>query len=164
MRILLVVLGAAAIVAYAVLGAMLMNNWVIVAASGLPFDDAIAEMRAADESFSPVPGFVFAAMGLLLTLAWATLALSRRVALSTWLTLAIWAGILAFGAPAYFIGSFGNLMSVGDTFFEWYPDAAFVLEAPFYATSGVAAVIAITAVVVDIARVIRRGRAPVAQP
>ena len=52
MRILLTLLGIVAIVIYSVLGAMLMNDWAVVAASGVPLDTTIADMDSADQPYS----------------------------------------------------------------------------------------------------------------
>lgn len=142
-----VLLGAASIVAYAVFGALLMNDWAVTAASGLPLDDTIAAMSAADQPYSTTPGVVFAAIGCTLALVWAVVTLILKIRFSGWIPVAAWAGILAFGALAFFFASFANMNSVGDTFFEWNAAAAFTLEAPLYVASGVAAIIAVIATV-----------------
>src|SRR5699024_1154966 len=63
--------------------------------------------------------------------------------ISPTLSVAAWATVLAFGAPAYFFASFGNLNSVGDTFVEWNAAAAAALPLPLYVTSVAAGVVAI---------------------
>lgn len=146
MRLLLTVLGVAAILAYAICGALLMNDWAVAAASGEPLRETIAAMDAAGQTYSVVPGIAFAVVGGVLAVAWAVVTL--RASLPGWASFAIWAGILAVGAIAYFFASFGNMNSVGDTYFEWHADAAFALQAPLYLVSAAAAITAPTAVLV----------------
>lgn len=150
MRTLLSVLGVSAIVSYAVLGAMLMNDWAVVAASGAPLGTTIADMDAAGQPYSIVPGIGFAAAGVLLALAWGAMTVrpnSTRPGgrMSSRASTALWGGILALGAPAYFFASFGNLNSVGDTYVDWNSEAAFALEAPLYVVSGIAFLVAVVA-------------------
>lgn len=152
MRILLTLLGIVAIVIYSVLGAMLMNNWAVVAASGVPLDTTIADMNAADQQYSAIPGMVFAALGILLALAWGVMTLYRRTARPNWATGLLWAGIVALGAPAYFFTSFGNMNSVGDTYPDWNFEAASGLEAPLYMTSGIAFLAAVAILVMTVTR------------
>lgn len=152
MRILLTLLGIVAIVAYSVLGALLMNDWAVVAASGMPLDTTIADMKVADQQYSSVPGLVFAALGILIALVWGATTVWRRAILPNSAALSLWAGIIALGAPAYFFTSFTNLNSVGDTYVDWNSGAAFTLEAPLYATSGFAFLIAMGALAVPLAK------------
>lgn len=156
MRILLTLLGIVAIVAYSVLGAFLMNDWAVVAASGMPLDTTIADMKAADQQYSTIPGLVFAALGILIALVWGAITMWCRAILPGWASLALWAGILAFGAPAYFFTSFANLNSVGDTYADWNSGAAFTLEVPLYAISGFAFLIAVGALTVPLAKTVAR--------
>lgn len=140
--VLLTLLGATAIVAYAIYGLLLVNDWAVSAASGLPLAETIAEMDAAGQPYSAAAGFVFAGLGILLAVGWAVMAwIPRRRARGE--SLVTWAGVIALGAPAYFFASFGNLNSVGDTFPEWDAAAAFSLVAPLYAVSAVAFVVAV---------------------
>lgn len=147
MRAAITLVGLAVVSAYAILGALLMNRWAIVAASGVPLDATIAAMDAAGQPFTPAPGFIFAALGLLLALAAAALTLHPRSNMPHWASIAVWAGILALGAPAYFFSAFANLNSVGDTFYDWNAAAAWALEAPLYLSSGIAFLIAGAALV-----------------
>ena len=157
MRILLTLLGIASIVFYSVVGLMLMNDWAVVAASGVPLERTIADMDAEDQPYSTVPGTVFAAMGLGLACAWG-LWVWRRSAVPIWAAVFSWAGILALGAPAYFFASFGNLNSVGDTYPDWNAEAAGALVAPLYAASGVAFLIATIAAAVALTKAAMRPR------
>ena len=152
MRATAVLVGAAAIVLFGVWGALLINDWAVAAASGLPLDETVAAMERADQPYSAIAGVLFAVFGALLAIAWAYLMRSRHFALSTWAGLAFWAAIIAFGAPAYFFASFGNLNSVGDTFFDWNAGAAFALALPLYLVSGAAAVLTLVAFVLALLR------------
>ncbi|MFF5790667.1 hypothetical protein ACFY5D_01325 [Paeniglutamicibacter sp. NPDC012692] len=156
MRIVLTLLGIVAIVIYSVFGMMLMNDWAVVAASGVPLDTTIADMDAASQQYSAIPGFVFAAPGILLALAWGVTTLYRRTALPNWATVSIWAGIIALGAPAYVFTAFGNLNSVGDTYYDWNAEAAFALEAPLYMVSGIAFLVAVSALMAALIRMTMR--------
>ncbi len=159
MRSTLTALGLFAITAYAAVGALLMNDWAVAAASGVPIDTAIADMAAAGQPFSAVPGYVFAIVGVALALVWAALVLLPRFALPGWAAVSIWAWIVALGAPAYFFASFGNMNSVGDTYFDWNAAAAWALEAPLYAVSAIALVVAIGAIIVAVVRSVKSARA-----
>ena len=156
MRMLLTFFGIVAIVAYCLLGTLLMNDWAVVAASGLPLDTTIADMKAADQQYSTIPGLGFAALGILLALVWGAITMWCRTVLTVWAALSLWAGILVLGAPAYFFASFANLNSVGDTYAEWNSGAAFVLEAPLYAASGFSFLIAMGALAVSLAKAVSR--------
>lgn len=147
MRPLLVILGAATIGAYAVLGALLMNDWAVVAASEVPLETTITQMRAANQPYSTIPGIGFAVLGGTLALTWSVLTLRPRNRLPIWASVSLWAGILALGAPAYFFASFGNMNSIGDTFDGWNMTAASALEVPLYLISGGAVLVAIAAIV-----------------
>jgi len=168
-RVALTALGVAAIVAYAVLGAFIMNDWAVVAASGRALDETIAAMGAAGESYTTVPGIVFATFGVILALGWLVLVLHPRTTVPGWIAVVVWGGVLALGAPAYFISAFGNLNSVGGTFASWNAEAAFALEAPLYAVSGAAVLVVMTtagiAAIVAVARsAALRRRGPVTDP
>jgi len=152
MRIVYTLFGAVLIGGYAVVGAFLMNGWVVAAASGVSLDQAITAMSEADQPYSIFGGLVFAALGVLLALGWALLALLPRVGLPVWASLALWAGILALGAPAYFFLSFGNMNSVGDTFSGWNAAAAFALEKPLYLISGAALLLCLGALAAPLLR------------
>lgn len=162
MRILLTLLGIVAIIVYAMLGATLMNDWAVVAASEMPLETSIADMHAAGQNYSTIPGFVFAALGLLLGLLWGVTTLFRRTVLSNWAAVSLWAGIITLGAPAYFFLSFGNLNSVGDTYFDWNSEAAFALEARLYMASGLAFLVVVaTMMTVVIKATARKKPSPV---
>lgn len=147
MRILLALLGIVAIVMYALLGATVMNDWSVVAASEMPLETTIADMHAAGQNYSTIPGLVFAALGLLLGLLWGATTLFRRTPLPNRAAVSLWAGIIALGAPAYFCMSFGNLNSVGDTYADWNAEAAFAFEAPLYLASGLAFLVVVAMMV-----------------
>ncbi len=148
MRLWMTVLGVLGILAYAVVGALLMTRWAVVAASGMPLAETIAAMQAANQPYSVVPGVVFAVVGALLAIAWAFVTVRGRDAMSGWVALTLWGGTVALGAPAFFFASFGNMNSVGDTFYDWDAAAAFALEAPLYASSAIAALLAVAALLI----------------
>lgn len=153
MRILITALGSIVILAYAVLGALLMTRWELTAASGLSIEETVAEMQAAGQPYSLVAAVFFAICGMLLSLAWAVITLAPAIPFTGWFSAAVWGAILALGAPAYFFASFGNMMSVGDTLFsDWNPDAAFALVAPLYLLSGLGALIAVAAFIIGLVR------------
>lgn len=161
MRLLLTILGTIAIIAYAIIGALLMSRWTVSIAANVPLDTAIEEMASAGQPYSTVPGIVFASLGVLLALLWAVAALPRRRAQTpAWAAVAVWAGILTLGAPAYFLASFSNLNSVGDTFFDWNSEAVFAVEAPLYLVSGLALIIVLAAAIVGIVRAVRGRTGP----
>lgn len=160
MRLVLTILGAVIIGGYAVAGALLMSDWAIAAASHRPLAQAIAEMDAADQPFGPQPGVLFAALGVLLALGWAAVVLLPRAGLPGWACVMIWGLILACGAPAYFCLSFGNMMSVGDTFPDWDSEASFALEAPLYIISAAALLMGICALAVPALRSLLRTEPP----
>lgn len=141
MRILLAGLGVIAIIAYGVFGAMLMSNWAVAAASEVPLATAIADMQAAHQPYSTTPGIIFAILGTLLALGWGALMLFRQSPLPVRAGVSLWAVIIMLGTPAYFFASFSNMMSVGDTYYDWNSEAAFALEAPLYLASGIAALL-----------------------
>ncbi len=147
MRVLLTLLGIVAIVVHSLLGATLMNDWALVAASEMPLETTIADMDAAGQTYTAIPGLAFAAMGVLLALAWGATTLFRRTSFPSWATVLVWAGIATLGAPAYFFTSFANLNSVGDTYFDWNAEAAFALEAPLYMASGIAFLVVVAMMV-----------------
>lgn len=150
MRIAMTLLGAGLILVYAILGALLMNVWAVTAASELPLDVTIAEMNAAEQPYSPLPGIMFASLGGALAVAWGFIALKLRARVSGWAALTMQTWIIACGAPAYFYFSFSNMNSVGDTFFDWNAEAAFALEAPLYLVSGIAALVAVATLVMAV--------------
>ncbi|MGH3653748.1 hypothetical protein [Glutamicibacter sp.] len=135
MRKLLVIFGFAIIAAYAAYGALLMNNWAVVAASGVPLDETIAEMAAMDQDYDLLGGWVFAAIGIALAASWLVPVVSRGRKLPAWATVGGWSLIIALGAPGYFFASFANMNSVGDTFADWNAGASAALAAPLYITS-----------------------------
>lgn len=147
MRVLLTLLGIGSIVVYSFFGATLMNDWAVTAASEMPLEATIADMDAAGQTYTTIPGFVFAAAGILLALAWGVTTVFRRTALPDWGTVSLWAGIITLGAPAYFFASFANLNSVGDTYLDWNAEAASVLEAPLYMVSGITFLVGVAIVV-----------------
>lgn len=115
-----------------------MSNWAVAAASQVPIATAIADIQAANQPYSTVPGIIFAILGTLLALGWGALMLLRRSPLPLRAGVSLWAAIIMLGTPAYFFASFSNMMSVGDTYYDWNSEAAFALEAPLYIASGIA--------------------------
>lgn len=81
MRLLLALLGLLAIFAYAICGALLMNDWAVSAAAGVPLDEAIATMRAAGQPYSAGTGVLFAVLGIVAGLLWGAAAMPRRRAI-----------------------------------------------------------------------------------
>ncbi|GAA1791257.1 hypothetical protein [Leucobacter iarius] len=158
-RVLVIIAGALAVSGYAILGAASMNDWEMTAASHLPLDQTVAHMRAAEQPVSAIPGLLFAATGISLAVAWASLLLAKR--LSIFASIVGWAAIIAFGAPAYFWFSFGNMMSVGDTFPDWDSEAAIAIADRFYLASGIALAVGIVAASVLVVRVLVRRSAPI---
>ncbi len=112
-------------------------------------------MNTAGQPYRTVPGYLFAAFGVLLALTWAALVLHPRIVLPDWGALTIWATILAFGAPAYFFGSFANMNNVGDTYYDWNREAVFALESPLYLISGAALILAVAVLVTTAVRAAR---------
>ena len=153
MRVLFAILGAGVIFAYSVLGAVLMTRWELEVASGLPLEDTVAEMIAAGQSYDVAAGVIFGALGGLLAIGWLVGTLGHRFGLSGWFSASLWGGIIAFGAPAYFFASFGNMNSVGDTFYDWNSQAAFEVVSPLYVLSGAGALFAIVALVIGLVQV-----------
>ncbi|NLC99065.1 MAG: hypothetical protein GX678_08310 [Actinomycetales bacterium] len=135
MRNLFIAAGVLSIVAYAVVGAFMMNLWAVEAASEVPLATAIADMKAAGQFYTPVGGYVFATVGITLALMWAFMVIKAGAILPAWAAVMLWAGILTLGAVSYFFNSFGNLNSVGDTYADWNADAAWALERPLYLIS-----------------------------
>ncbi|ALQ31544.1 hypothetical protein AA310_04980 [Arthrobacter sp. YC-RL1] len=152
MRSGVVIFGVLGICLQALFGAFLMNDWAVTAASELPLEETVAEMRRAEQNYSKNGGIVFASLGVVLAMGWGFLVSQRRFIAANWAALASWGAIIALGAPAYFFFSFANMNSVGDTFYDWNSDAAFSLEEPLYVTSGIAALIA----VIGLVEVLRR--------
>lgn len=145
MRSFLVAAGVIAIVSYAVVGAFMMNDWAVVAASQVPLATVITDMESVGESYSPVAGYVFATIGITLVGVWALMVIKSGESLPAWASVMLWAGILAGGAVAYFVISFGNLNSVGDTYYDWKSEAAWALERPLYQISFAALCVALAA-------------------
>lgn len=157
MRLLLTLGGTAVIVAYAMFGAVLVNDWGVVASSGFPLETTISDMHEANQPYSTVPGIIFAVVGVLLALAWFVATLHPRIPLPIWASILAWAGIIMFGAPAFFFASFGNLNSVGDTYVNWNVGAANIIAIPLYILSAASFVGAIATVCV-LAISTQRGR------
>jgi hypothetical protein len=132
-----------------------MTHWGVTAASGLPLDETIAALRDAGQTYSTAVGIIFAMIGAVLGLAWAALSLATGLRRHPWFSVAVWAAIIAFGAPAYFFASFGNLNSVGDTFWDWNADAAFASVVPLYIASAFAALLCIAAIIIGAVRAAR---------
>ena len=162
MRTFLIVSGVITISAYAIFGGFMMNVWAVVAASEVPLETVITDMEAVGESYAPMSGFVFAALGIGLALLWALLVVKSGKGMRVWEPVMLWALILALGAVAYFVISFGNLNAVGDTYADWNMEAAWKLERPLYLISLAALGIAIAAPITSFA--INRRRQKSAAP
>lgn len=159
MRPLLIRLGCLAIITYASVGAALMNSWAVTAASGFPLDRTMADMAAAGEPYSAIPGYFYFGFGVLLAVVWGTATLIQRFSVTAPAALSLWAWALALGAPTYLLFSTRNLMSIGDTYYDWNPEAAGSLSVPLYVISGVAFVIAIVFSIVAVAQAGKSARA-----
>lgn len=145
MRPLMILCGFLLVVAHSVYGAIAMNDPAVAAASGVPLDTAVADMVAAGQVYSTIPGLVFAAVGCVLAVAWLILAVGPGREMSGWMLAAVWGAFMALGAPAYFLASFGNLNSVGDTYADWNAEAAWAWELPVYLLSGMAGLLMLLA-------------------
>lgn len=150
MRFVLIIAGLIAIGTYAAYGAFAITHWAVTAASELPLDVTIAEMQAANQPYSALPGFIFAGAGIVLAGAWALASHIPRFRVTPWASVSLWALILTLGAPAYFWLSFGNLNSIGDTFYEWNSGAAFAVALPLYGLSLLALPVAIGAFILAV--------------
>lgn len=129
--------GAAAVVAYGFWGMIIANNLGLVTGSGLPLDETIAAMAAAEQPASMIPGYLFLVESLAVAAAWCILS-HRRHDIEP-LTVAMgWCALLTLGAPAFFYAGFWNLNSLGDTFADWHSDALLALERPLYLVSAAA--------------------------
>lgn len=137
MKTIVIVAGAAAVVAYAMWGVVVMNNLGLVAGSGLPLEQAVATMAEAGQPASMIPGSLFLAAGLVIAAAWSIVA-HRHHDIGEFGTAAGWCLALMLGAPAYFQFSFWNVNSLGDTFYDWHMEAVFALARPLYLVSGAA--------------------------
>lgn len=155
MRAPLAVFGAILVIAYAIIGLLLMTNWEVAAASGVPIDSTISEMNRAGQPYSPIPGILFAVFGAVLAIVWAWLNIGPMSRFSGWFSLAILGAIIACGTPAYFFASFGNMNSVGDTFADWNEGAAFALVSPLYVASGIAALVAVASLIIGAVQLAR---------
>lgn len=145
-------MGMAAIMLFGLWGAVLMSNWAIVAASGIPLGATIDAMGRENQPYSVLPGVLFGAFGAALALAWGRLMWDRSLKIPAWAGLTLWFAIVALGGPAYFFASFSNLNAVGDTFYDWNAEAAFAREAPLYLVSATAAVLMVSTPVVALIR------------
>lgn len=153
--------GVILIVAYSVYGMLVINDFAVVAASGLPLEATISQMEAAGQPYSNKSGYLFAGFGILLALVWALMAVLGKFKFSPFASIVVWAGILFFGAPAFFFSAFGNLNSVGDTFYDWNPDAVFAYEWPLYLASALAVLVILVSVCATL--VVNKRQLPQAQ-
>lgn len=145
MRLLMLPCGFLLVVAYSVYGAIVMNDLAVAAASNVPLDTAVADMTAAGQGYSTIPGLVFAAAGCVLAVTWLILAVGPGREMPGWMLAAGWGAFMVMGAPAYFLASFGNLNSVGDTYVGWNAEAAWAWEKPIYLLSGLAGLLLLLA-------------------
>lgn len=158
MRKLWIFSGVLFIVVYSVYGMLVINDFAVVAASSFPLEAAISQMEAAGQPHSNVGGYLFAGFGILLALVWSLLVGQGESDFSPFASIVAWAGILFLGAPAFFFTAFGNLNAVGDTFYDWNPDAAFAYEWPLYLASGLAVLIILGSVFAALAFAKRQPR------
>ncbi|MDF1487043.1 hypothetical protein [Tessaracoccus caeni] len=125
---------AAAVVAYALWGMVVVNDLGLVAGSGMSLDEAILAMDASGQPVSMIPGRLFLVAGIALAAAWTIIA-PRRLDLGACEVTLGWCVALTLGAPAYFAASFWNLMSLADTFYDGNMDAVVALGRPLYVVS-----------------------------
>ena len=147
------------IIIYAGVGAALMNSWAVTTASGFPLDHTMADMAAAGEPYSAIPGYFYFGFGVLLAVVWGAATLIRRFSVTTPAAISLWAWTLTLGAPAYVLFSTWNLMSIGDTYYDWNSEASGSLSVPLYVISGVAFVIAVVFSIVAVAQASKSARA-----
>ncbi|MBK0417985.1 hypothetical protein JD276_02910 [Leucobacter sp. CSA1] len=157
MRFLGASLGLALVCVYAVLGAFTINDWAVVAASGVPLERARAAMTAEGQPYSAAPGVAFAVAGVLLGAAWAAVTGAVR-AIPGWGCSAGWCALLMLGSPAFFAAGFSNMMSVGDTFVDWRPDSARAIERLFHLSSAIAGILLLGILAATAGRALLRAR------
>jgi len=109
------ILGAAAVAAYAVWGALQIIVLTPVAAvPGRSLEQIRNEMHAAGESPADLAPVIFLVLGVAIAVVVATILIRTRA--SAQLAVLLCLAVLVLGAPAFFIASFGPGMSLSDTF------------------------------------------------
>lgn len=140
MRIAIAVAGSLLVLAFGSFGLMVMNDWGLVAASHEPLDRTLDAMQRAGQDRALVPGGIFIALTVAAAAGPAFAAL-KSSELPSWALAAISLALLVLGSPAYFMLSFANLNSIGDTYADWDSEAVHRLEAPLYLTSLIAMIV-----------------------
>ena len=109
-------IGVLLVTAYAVLAALQITIWTpLAAAPGLSLAEIRAEMSAAGENPGEAAVATFLGAGIAIAVI-AAIVLARGRAHPA-LAVLVFAVILAMGAPAFFVASFGPGMALADTFF-----------------------------------------------
>jgi hypothetical protein len=159
--VLIAVFGTLLVCAYAGLAALqilVLNP--LAAAPGRDLDEIRADMTAAGESLSTPAMVGVLGLGVALAILLLVLITVRRDTTPTAAMLG-YLVLLAFGAPAYFIASFGAGMGLADTYMisgaDYSPWAI-----PLYLTSLIGLVAALTIGAIDLARRHRRSTHQVA--
>jgi hypothetical protein len=110
------IVGAAAVIAYAVLAAIDIIVWApMAAAPGLPLEQIRAEVTASQGSTGDA--FLLTVLGAGVVLAVAAAVLAIRLRWRPGITAVVFLVLLMLGAPALFVGSFGAGMNLADTYY-----------------------------------------------
>lgn len=138
-RVAVVLVGTSLVLAYATLAVvqiLVLNP--LAAAPGRTLPEIHRDLEAADQSLSPVFAVGIPALGVVLALALGVFGMRSRTPM---FTLALrYLALLAAGAPAYFVASFGAGMSLADTYFIGGADHS-PWSWPLHATSAAATVL-----------------------
>ena len=155
MRIAIAAAGSLLVLAFGIFGLLVMNDWGLVAASHEPLDRTLDAMQRAEQDRALVPGGIFIVLAVAAAAGPAFAALISSE-LPAWALAAIYLALLVLGSPAYFMFSFANLNSIGDTYADWDSEAVQRLEAPLYSTSlGAMIVLVLLLAVVGVRRLAR---------
>ncbi|PRB12514.1 hypothetical protein [Microbacterium sp. MYb62] len=107
--------GVLAVTAYAVLAAMQILVWTpLAAAPGLTLEQIRGELSGAGESMNEGMTIAIVGVGVVLALALGVIAVTARAA--PMIAAAGFLSLLMFGAPGFFVASFGPGMALADTF------------------------------------------------
>lgn len=131
--------GVLAVTVYAALAALQILVWTpLAAAPGLTLEQIRGELSGAGESLNEVATMVILGVGVVLALAVAVVAMMTRS--SALIAGAAFLSLLVFGAPGFFVASFGPGMALADTFMI---SAGITLPGvrPFYLVSVFAAIL-----------------------
>ena len=149
--------GAGLLAGIGLLGGHAMNVREPAAGSGRPIAETIAAMEAAGQPYLPAAGWIYAGAGIAFGILWILLVL-RATSLAPLGELAVFGALLACAGPAYFVLSFGTMMSVGDTFLTWDPAAAHAVALPFYLSLPIGIALSLAALLLHLVRPGRSGR------